>query len=409
MSYQSVMHVFRLLLLLATPLLLLPGCATSNTGKYYEKDGPPSALSSWRASGAKPVTLKVEQPSKWANRPYTVMGKRYVPMTGDKPLTQVGTASWYGKQFHGKKTSLGEVYDMYQLTAAHPTMELPSFARVTNLKNGRSIIVRVNDRGPFLHGRIIDLSYAAAVQLGYQKEGTARVRVERITRKDIAAGKVSPSASATANLVSTVTSSLAQNRTSSPSSKTVAAAAAATVIRHAANNRQTVPAVKSTSSEKNDHIAEVITVTQPQREPTAIIEMQVEETDPITLPQQSPEGSFRPIAAQKNDGIGAVLEQEEATQRQADAALPAIETSTAAASGSWSVQLGAYSIEDNARSAAAHAEMMLAQENLSPVTVVKTKTVYKVYACQLASRAEAVQVAQRVSKKLGLKAIPIKR
>lgn len=88
-------------------------------------------------------------------------------MTGDKPLTQVGYGSWYGKQFHGKKTSTGEIYNMYEMSAAHTTMELPSYARVTNLENGKSVIVRVNDRGPFLHSRVIDLSYAAATKLGY--------------------------------------------------------------------------------------------------------------------------------------------------------------------------------------------------------------------------------------------------
>ena len=169
-------------------LALSAGCSSSNSNGYYENDGPPGLFQKkilpW---GGSEVKLKVEQPNKWANRPYTVMGKRYYPVTGDKAMNQVGTASWYGKQFHGKKTAIGEVYDMHAMTAAHPTMELPSFAKVTNLENGRSVIVRVNDRGPFLHGRIIDLSYAAAVRLGYQKKGTARVRVERITRRDIAA------------------------------------------------------------------------------------------------------------------------------------------------------------------------------------------------------------------------------
>ena len=115
-------------------------------------------------------------------------------MTGDKPLTQVGYGSWYGKQFHGKKTSTGEIYNMYEMSAAHTTMELPSYARVTNLENGKSVIVRVNDRGPFLHSRVIDLSYAAATKLGYAGKGTARVRVERITRAQIASGKWKKSA-----------------------------------------------------------------------------------------------------------------------------------------------------------------------------------------------------------------------
>ena len=116
------------------------------------------------------------------------MGKRYYPMSGDHTYSQTGVASWYGKQFHGRKTAIGERYDMFAMTAAHPTMELPSYARVTNLSNGKSVIVRVNDRGPFLGDRIIDMSYAAAVKLGYHKAGTARVKVERITRRAIAAG-----------------------------------------------------------------------------------------------------------------------------------------------------------------------------------------------------------------------------
>ncbi len=169
----------------------LAGCSSSSSrGGYFENDGPPSAVGHLKALGSNDITIRVEQPHKWANRPYTVLGKRYVPVTGDKPMTQVGEASWYGKQFHGKKTSMGEIYDMYALTAAHKTMQLPSYARVTNLKNGRSIIVRVNDRGPFVDDRIIDLSYAAAVQLGYQNQGVTRVRVERITMKDIAAGRI---------------------------------------------------------------------------------------------------------------------------------------------------------------------------------------------------------------------------
>ena len=201
-------------------LALSAGCSSSTPNGYYENDGPPGLFQKkilpW---GGSEVKLKVEQPNKWANRPYTVMGKRYYPVTGDKAMNQVGTASWYGKQFHGKKTAIGEVYDMHAMTAAHPTMELPSFAKVTNLENGRSVIVRVNDRGPFLHGRIIDLSYAAAVKLGYQKKGTARVRVERITRRDIAAGRIPSTTADNAVLVASSskksTTAPAQTRTAS--------------------------------------------------------------------------------------------------------------------------------------------------------------------------------------------------
>ena len=175
---------FRLLSALAAgaAALLLAGCSSNN---YYQNDGPPSVFTGTSDESAVP---HVEPFKTAANRPYTVFGRRYVPVTADIAMKQQGEASWYGKQFHGNKTSIGETYDMYKPSAAHPTMPLPSYARVTNLENGRSVIVRVNDRGPFLNNRIIDLSYAAAKTLGYVNKGTARVEVVRLTNAEIAAG-----------------------------------------------------------------------------------------------------------------------------------------------------------------------------------------------------------------------------
>ncbi|MBX3621695.1 MAG: septal ring lytic transglycosylase RlpA family protein [Rhizobacter sp.] len=121
------------------------------------------------------------------NKPYEVNGRSYSPVTGDKPLVEKGLASWYGKKFHGRRTASGEVYNMYAMTAAHKTMPIPSYARVRNPANGREIIVRVNDRGPFHGGRIIDLSYTAALKLGVLN-GVAPVEVERITYEDIRSG-----------------------------------------------------------------------------------------------------------------------------------------------------------------------------------------------------------------------------
>lgn len=109
--------------------------------------------------------------------PYVIMGKRYIPEE-TYSLTETGIASWYGPQFHGKKTANGEIFDMYELTAAHRTLQMPSLVRVTNLENGRSLIVRVNDRGPFARGRIIDLSKRSAELLGMKNQGTAKVRVQ---------------------------------------------------------------------------------------------------------------------------------------------------------------------------------------------------------------------------------------
>ena len=155
-------------------------------GGYYLDDGPhamvPADLD--EAPDAVPRIEPIYPPSL---RPYTVKGQRFVPMTARHPYRERGHASWYGRKFHGRLTAIGEVYDMYEMTAAHPTLPLPSYARVTHVGNGRSVIVRVNDRGPFLRGRLIDLSYAAANRLGYINAGSAEVEVELLTPEVIAA------------------------------------------------------------------------------------------------------------------------------------------------------------------------------------------------------------------------------
>ncbi|HEX2197236.1 MAG TPA: septal ring lytic transglycosylase RlpA family protein, partial [Burkholderiales bacterium] len=138
-------------------------------------DSPPSHLA--QVPDAVP---RAEPLHRYANRPYTVFGRNYVPLASLQPFRQRGLASWYGKRFHGQKTASGETYDMYAMTAAHPTLPIPSYARVTHVASGRSVVVRVNDRGPFHPGRIIDLSYAAAHRLGYVQAGHAQVEVESL-------------------------------------------------------------------------------------------------------------------------------------------------------------------------------------------------------------------------------------
>src|SRR5471030_2693630 len=124
--------------------------------------------------------------------PYTVLGKNYFPLQDSKTYVQSGTASWYGTKFHGQNTANGEVYDLYGMSAAHKTLPLRSYVRVTNLDNNRTVILRVNDRGPFYSDRIIDLSYAAAKKLGYAEIGTARVKVEGIDPQEWWAAKGRP-------------------------------------------------------------------------------------------------------------------------------------------------------------------------------------------------------------------------
>jgi rare lipoprotein A len=153
------------------------------SGGYYKNDGPgdnpPANLDS-----IPEAVPKLEPLSRFSNRPYTVFGVEYVPATTLRPYKERGIASWYGRLFHNQKTSNGETYDMYGMTAAHPTLPLPSYARVTNVATGKSVVVRVNDRGPFHPGRVIDLSYAAAYRIGIAQKGSGQVEVESILPGD---------------------------------------------------------------------------------------------------------------------------------------------------------------------------------------------------------------------------------
>ena len=155
--------------------------------------------------------VRSEPRSRTGNKDYSVLGKRYQVLDSAQDYVEEGLASYYGNKFHGRRTSSQEVYDMYQFTAAHKTLPLPSFARVTNLDNGKSVIVRVNDRGPFHPGRVIDLSYAAAVKLGYRERGTARVRVEALHAVDgnLPADRAAATATAMDQLVDQLPQALA--------------------------------------------------------------------------------------------------------------------------------------------------------------------------------------------------------
>jgi len=185
-------------MLLALAALALAGCAgTPRTGggkagprvaaPATDRDGPaanpPPGLEQTPDAEPRIDPVRTGGP----NRPYEVFGRTYAPMNGDPAFAERGLASWYGRKFHGRPTSSGEVYDMYAMTAAHKTMPIPSYARVRNPANGREVIVRINDRGPFHAGRVIDLSYTAALKLGVLN-AVAPVEIERITTDAIRAG-----------------------------------------------------------------------------------------------------------------------------------------------------------------------------------------------------------------------------
>ncbi len=159
------------MLALAGFLLLLNGCATSRPAPHYPAPEAPRS---------RVIETPQNRELKGWQKPYEVFGERYHPLRSHEGFVEEGIASWYGKDFHGKKTSNGEIYDMYAMTAAHKTLPLGVFVQVTNKANGRQTVVRVNDRGPFVKGRVIDLSYSAARALEVVGPGTAPVRVEAL-------------------------------------------------------------------------------------------------------------------------------------------------------------------------------------------------------------------------------------
>jgi rare lipoprotein A len=152
---------------------------TPGAGGYLAGDGPGADIPP-NLEQVPDAVPQVEPLHRYANRPYVALGKTYTPMEIAGRYKERGIASWYGKKFHGQRTSSGELYDMYGMTAAHPVLPIPSYARVTNLATGKSVVVRVNDRGPFLHERIMDLSYTAAHRLGVIGNGSAEVEVESL-------------------------------------------------------------------------------------------------------------------------------------------------------------------------------------------------------------------------------------
>jgi rare lipoprotein A len=175
----------------ALVLALLAACGSTPQApgpSDTQRDGPPANPPADLISRPDPQPKVEPQRSGGPNKPYQVLGQRYTPLPADAPLVESGLASWYGRKFHGRPTASGEIYDMYASSAAHRTMPIPSYALVRNPRNGREVVVRVNDRGPFHADRIIDLSYAAALKLDLLR-GVAPVEVRRLTHEDIRSGR----------------------------------------------------------------------------------------------------------------------------------------------------------------------------------------------------------------------------
>jgi rare lipoprotein A len=335
------------------PLPALPP-AGSGRGGYYLDDGPgerpPDGL--YDTPDADP---KVEPLAQRGNKPYVVFGKTYTPATVLQQFTQRGHGSWYGKKFHGQKTSSGEPYDMYKMTAAHPTLPIPSYARVTNLVNGRQVIVRVNDRGPFHSSRIIDLSYTAALKLGYIGKGSAELQVDLLLPDEIArinSGKILATSQGPAQVAAALPA---------PTQ-----AFAVTTVQQAqpAQAVQTVQSAQATWESR-------LSVSTP---PTASL-------------------SLRDDAATQPDPIASLL-------GVLDAGTPAADVSSApgtvaALTGGYYLQLGAYSRDTSAEEIRARL-MREWPASLPPVEVVRIGSIYRIHSGPYGSRAEAEAAARSV-------------
>jgi rare lipoprotein A len=308
--------------------------AGSGRGGYYQDDGPgdnpPPGLMD--VPDAEP---KIEPIIERANRPYNVFGKTYTPITDNRPFKQRGVGSWYGKKFHGQKTSSGELYDMYKMTAAHPTLPIPSYARVTNLNTGAQIIVRINDRGPFHSSRIIDLSYTAALKLGYLGKGSNQLEVERLLPDEIE------------RIVSGKSRKSEVPLTQTAPSKLEAKAPVVSIDDAIMRNDQVTPSIVE----------------------TAAIEL------PMALATTT----------------SSLSSEKPAAPAQTDAALTA---ASIAASGFY-VQLGAYSQAANAQAICTQLKQKW-PVNLPPIEVVETGALYRLYSGPFATRADAALAAQQI-------------
>lgn len=337
---------------------------------YYLDDGPGSHRP--KNLHALPDAVPKLEPIAPANtRTYTVMGLTFTPQkTLEEPYRQEGRASWYGRKFHGAKTANGEIYDMYQMTAAHPTLPLPSYARVTNLDNGKSVIVRVNDRGPFLRGRIIDLSYAAALKLGYINQGSARVRVEKFTPEAIAAFKPEvPSEGVDAN--QEVASSIPINEGAE-----VRGAVSSGVFDQA----------RSVPLEESAMVADAVPVSLKADATVQAVAVPTDEIDSNQIPA-TPQIAAKPEVASVSDSPQATTAA----------------TAAQAASGFY-LQLGAFGLKANAQALAEKVSYVSLASN--PEAKVKESTgLFKVFVGPFIDVAAAQEASKLVNQALNIKPI----
>ena len=357
-------------------IVALAGCGTTPTsrrGGFYQDDGPPDKTLVDPAQIADAVP-RIEPFHPYANRPYSALGRSYRPMTEDKPYRARGLASWYGRQFHGSRTSSGEIYDMFAATAAHTTLPIPSYARVTNTRTGASLIVRVNDRGPFKPDRVIDLSYAAAVKLGIAATGTGEVEVVRLTFGDI---RALGGASARAPVVP---------------STLAAASSAAPVPAAPATAVGTAPAAAAAPEASSP-------VPSPAPAPAAPTPLPPLATPAPATPTPLPPLASPPPAAEPPSGAGASA---------------SVTPGATPATGRWAVQIGAFQQQANADVLRDRVAVQMQQSGnelavLRPPRVERDGSIFRVLVGAVADRAAALMLARQLERLLGRETLPLMR
>jgi rare lipoprotein A len=333
--------------------------ANSGRGGYYQDDGPGDAPPP-NLADVPDADVRNDPLLPRSNRPYVVFGKTYTPITDNQPFTQIGVGSWYGKKFHGQRTSSGEIYDMYKMTAAHPTLPIPSYARLTNLVSGAVVIVRINDRGPFHANRAIDVSYTAALKLGLLGKGSHELQIERILPDE-----VDRMLATRAGVSGTVSPRLQSQSTARPASG-----------GGLGGNGSGSPLMLTPSMSLSQ---------------------------PLVLTPQPVAGAgvagAQPVAAPE---IEALMLTDRAP---ADENVLAASSGGTSAKGGFYLQLGAYSRAENAEAI----RNKLAGSGLNGLEVVQGGAVHRLFTGPFNTRQEALQAAQGLPSSLSLKPIVVQR
>ncbi|CAN7715445.1 septal ring lytic transglycosylase RlpA family protein [Pseudoduganella sp. LjRoot289] len=372
--------------------------ANSGRGGYYQDDGPgenppPNLLQTPDAE------VRNEPPNPRSNKPYVVFGKTYTPITdANQPFVQRGLGTWYGKKFHGQRTSSGELYDMYKMTAAHPTLPIPSYAKVTNLDNGKQVVVRINDRGPFHSTRVIDVSYTAALKLDLLSKGSHQLEVERILPADAERYNAARGQQASAPVRQTLAPVQPAVRAALGPATRRAPDEMAAMLYPAPPSGSGAAAVSSASAAAAPPAAMLDAMAPPgpaaaQSGPAAVqLAMQ-----PAAQP------ALYPAAMQAMPRAAPLI----LTPQTAAVAAPAAMAVPASATKSgYYLQLGAYGRAENAEAVRARLAMDGA---LSGLEIVPAGDVHRLYAGPYATRQDAAQAIPGLPQSMGLKPLIIQR